>query len=145
MNGMLFRMTAAGVVIISASVVIGCVAGVGYGVGYGVDVGYNPGYIESPGYEYGGWGGGYRVGPPRGSERHGGGRTVPRLSAGARFPPNALDPTCAVAHGSVRRVEQPSRAGISADDSFERRSVPAHQHAAKYSRRHCIRFLRNRL
>jgi hypothetical protein len=31
--------------------------------------GYVGGVYESPGYEYGGWGPGYHVGPPRGGER----------------------------------------------------------------------------
>jgi len=47
----------------------GCVVPVGDydGGGYG----YVGGYYEPYGYEYGGWGPGYRVGPPRGGERHG--------------------------------------------------------------------------
>ncbi len=41
------------------------------GVGYDGDVGfdYSPGYIEPYGYEYGGWGPGYVVGPRRGGDR----------------------------------------------------------------------------
>ncbi|MGA2778727.1 MAG: hypothetical protein ABSF94_14320 [Steroidobacteraceae bacterium] len=46
-----------------------CVAGVGYDTD--VAVGYSPGYIEPYGYDYGGWGGGYRVGPGRGGDRRG--------------------------------------------------------------------------
>jgi hypothetical protein len=41
----------------------GCVADGGYDGG--VDVGYDVGFYEPFGYEYGGWGPGYRVGPPR--------------------------------------------------------------------------------
>jgi hypothetical protein len=45
----------------------GCVVADG---GYGPDVGisYVGGYVEPVGYVYGGWGGGYHVGPPRGGE-----------------------------------------------------------------------------
>jgi len=43
--------------------------GVDGSVGY---VGYDAGYYEPWGYEYGGWGGGYRVGPGRGGDRRGG-------------------------------------------------------------------------
>lgn len=41
------------------------------GVGYDGDVGvgYSPGYIQPYGYEYGGWGEGYVVGPGRGGYR----------------------------------------------------------------------------
>jgi hypothetical protein len=42
------------------------------GVGYGeADYEYVGGFYEPYGYDYGGWGRGYRVGPPRG-EDHGG-------------------------------------------------------------------------
>jgi hypothetical protein len=44
----------------------GCAVGVG---GPYVESGYVSGYYEPYGYEYGGWGGGYRVAPPRGGER----------------------------------------------------------------------------
>jgi hypothetical protein len=50
----------------------------GGGVGY-VDGVYAPG-----GYEYGGWGPGYRVGPPRGGERGPGGRPAPSIPHEAR-------------------------------------------------------------
>jgi hypothetical protein len=44
------------------------------GVGYGYDAeGYVGGVYEPYGYDYGGWGGRYRVGPPRG-DYHGGDR-----------------------------------------------------------------------
>ena len=39
----------------------------GYG---GVDVGYVGDYWEPWGYDYGGWGGHYHVGPPRGGAWH---------------------------------------------------------------------------
>jgi hypothetical protein len=43
----------------------------GVGVDTTVGVGYVGGYYEPYGYEYGGWGGGYRVGPGRGGDRRG--------------------------------------------------------------------------
>jgi squid-like protein/heterogeneous nuclear ribonucleoprotein A1/A3 len=44
------------------------VTGVGVDGSVGV-VGYDGGYYEPYGYEYGGWGPGYRVGPGRGGDR----------------------------------------------------------------------------
>ena len=55
-----------------------CVVG-----GYGGDVGYVGGVYVPGGYDYGGWGPGYRVGPPRGGDR-GGGRSAPSIPHGAR-------------------------------------------------------------
>lgn len=50
------------------------VSGPGYDSGYaGVDVGYVGGYYEPWGYDYGGWGGRYHVGPPAGGHWHDGG------------------------------------------------------------------------
>jgi hypothetical protein len=49
--------------------------------GVGVDYDgpeYVGGFYEPYGYDYGGWGGGYRVGPPRGGERGPGGDHGPR-------------------------------------------------------------------
>ncbi len=59
------------------------------GVGYGGDVGvsYAGDFYEPFGYEYGGWGGGYRVGPPRGHrDDHGGagGRRAPSIPSAPR-------------------------------------------------------------
>jgi hypothetical protein len=48
------------------TVVYACAVGVGYDGGGDVGV---AGYYEPGGYEYGGWGSGYRVGPNRGGER----------------------------------------------------------------------------
>jgi hypothetical protein len=50
-----------------------CAVGVDgpYGGGYGGDA-YGGDYYEPIGVDYGGWGGGYRVGPARGGERGGG-------------------------------------------------------------------------
>jgi hypothetical protein len=46
----------------------GCVVG-GAGYAGGVGVAYGADYYEPYGYEYGGWGAGYHVGPPRGGDR----------------------------------------------------------------------------
>ena len=43
----------------------------GVGVDGTVGVGYDAGYYEPYGYDYGGWGHGYRVGPGRGGDRRG--------------------------------------------------------------------------
>ncbi|HSZ07898.1 MAG TPA: hypothetical protein VK794_05145 [Steroidobacteraceae bacterium] len=60
--------------ILSACAVTG--VGVDGSVGVGVDYGYPGAYYEPYGYDYGGWGGGYWVGPSRGGHRddHGDGR-----------------------------------------------------------------------
>ena len=52
------------------------VTGVGVDGSVGVDYGYPGAYYEPYGYDYGGWGGGYWVGPSRGGHRddHGDGR-----------------------------------------------------------------------
>jgi len=48
-----------------------CAVGYGGPDGYyDSDAGYVGGYYEPWGYEYGGWGGGYYVGPPRGHFDH---------------------------------------------------------------------------
>jgi hypothetical protein len=63
----------------------GCVAGGGYGGDVGVGyVGYVGEVYEPAGYEYGGWGRGYRVGPPRGGVRGPVGRAPPSIPRGAR-------------------------------------------------------------
>lgn len=67
----------------------------GVGVDGSVGVGYAGGYYEPYGYDYGGWGGGYRVGPGRGGDRRGGraprsyrpaaaSRPMPSIPRGAR-------------------------------------------------------------
>ena len=49
-----------------------CVAdGGGAAVVVGYDGGYGGGYYEPYGYDYGGWGHGYRVGPGRGGDPRG--------------------------------------------------------------------------
>jgi hypothetical protein len=63
----------------------GCVAGVGYDGGAAYDtgaVGYGVDFYEPYGYEYGGWRGGYRVGPPR----RGGDRLPERRDPGTSHP-----------------------------------------------------------
>jgi hypothetical protein len=60
-----------------------CVVG-GYGGGYGGGEGYVGGVYVPGGYEYGRWGPGYRVGPPRGGERGRSGRAAPSIPHGAR-------------------------------------------------------------
>jgi|ERR1700677_1574342 hypothetical protein len=62
----------------SFAAVTACAVG-GYDgyAGGGVDVGYVGGYYEPCCYDYGGWGGRYRVGPPRGGIEHGGARPSP--------------------------------------------------------------------
>lgn len=64
--------TAGAVLVILAA----CAVGVG-GPGYDGEVGYVGGYYEPWGYDYGGWGGRYRVGPPRGGFGHDDGRGHP--------------------------------------------------------------------
>ena len=49
---------------------LGLMACVATGYDGEVGVGYVGGYYEPYGYDYGGWGPGYRVGPPRGGEGH---------------------------------------------------------------------------
>jgi squid-like protein/heterogeneous nuclear ribonucleoprotein A1/A3 len=53
--------------------ILGACAVTGVGVDGSVGVGYDAGYYEPYGYEYGGWGPGYVVGPGRGGDRRGGG------------------------------------------------------------------------
>jgi hypothetical protein len=67
-----------------ATLVACAVEGVGYG-GSDVGVSYYGDFYEPFGYEYGGWGRGYRVGPPRGrgGDRGGGGR-APSIPSGPR-------------------------------------------------------------
>lgn len=48
----------------------------------GPDTGYVGGYYEPAGYEVGGWGPGYRVGPPRAAMRGRGAPSIPHASRG---------------------------------------------------------------
>jgi hypothetical protein len=81
-----------------ALVVLQACAVEGVGVDGSVGVGYTGGYYEPYGYDYGGWGGGYRVGPGRGGDRRGGyapprsyrpapaSRPTPSIPRGSRGP-----------------------------------------------------------
>jgi hypothetical protein len=62
-----------------------CVVGEG-GYDGGVGVGYVGGYYAPSGYEYGGWGRGYHVAPPRGDDRHAGDRDS-HAGGGGHAPP----------------------------------------------------------
>jgi hypothetical protein len=53
-------------------------------VGVGVGVGYVGDYYEPGGYDYGHWGPGYRVGPPRGHGSEGRGRPAPSIPSHPR-------------------------------------------------------------
>jgi hypothetical protein len=85
------RWSAALVSVFAAIALSACVAA-GYsdgGTGVDVGVGYAGGFYEPWGYDYGGWGGGYRVGPPRGGDHFGGargrpGRGAPSIPRGPR-------------------------------------------------------------
>jgi len=70
----LARLAPALIALLMASACV--VADGGYGYGPDVGVTYVGGYYEPYGYEYGGWGGGYRVGPSRGG--------APRRDSGSR-------------------------------------------------------------
>jgi hypothetical protein len=71
MNVMRNRWMAAGLGALVLTMLSACaVTGVGVDGTVGV-VGYDAGYYEPYGYDYGGWGGGYRVGPGRGGDRRG--------------------------------------------------------------------------
>ena len=77
------------VVLLAAGLGACAVEGGGYDgdVGVGVGVGYVGDYYEPCCYGYGGWGPGYRVGPPRwrgGDRGHGGGRTAPSIPSRSR-------------------------------------------------------------
>ena len=67
----------------------GCAA---VGVGYGGPVGsaYIGGYYEPYGYPYGGWGPGYRVGPPRGGVHRAPPRQRPYRAAPGNRPTPSL-------------------------------------------------------
>lgn len=73
-----------------------CAVDAGYGYGDGATVGLGIDYYEPFGFDYGGWGPGYRVGPPRGGGGRGGGgrghgyrpapagRAMPSIPSGGR-------------------------------------------------------------
>jgi hypothetical protein len=70
MNAMRKRWIAAGLGALALTLLNACEVS-GVGVDGTVGVGYVGGYYEPYGYDYGGWGHGYRVGPGRGDDRRG--------------------------------------------------------------------------
>jgi hypothetical protein len=71
MNAVHKRWTIVGLGALALTLLQAC-AVEGVGVDGSVGVGYGGGYYEPYGYDYGGWGGGYRVGPGWGGDRRGG-------------------------------------------------------------------------
>ena len=70
MNSRRNRWMAAGIGALTLTLLCACEV-TGVGVDGAVGVGYDAGYYEPYGYEYGGWGHEYRVGPGRGGDRRG--------------------------------------------------------------------------
>jgi hypothetical protein len=88
---MMTKATSWRLVIIGACLIAGilsacAIPGPGYDGGYGYDYGDDSvdGFYVPYGYDYGGWGGRYRVGPPRGGSRGGEGRGGGGRSGGGR-------------------------------------------------------------
>jgi hypothetical protein len=79
--------------------ILGACAVTGVGVDGSVGVGYDAGYYEPYGYDYGGWGGAYRVGPGRGGDRRGGGPRPGGAGHGYRPAPSSR-PTPSIPSGS---------------------------------------------
>jgi len=80
--------------------VLGSCAVTGVGVEGTAGYGYDAGYYEPWGYDYGGWGHGYRVGPGRGGDRRGGGdQRGEHPSRPYRAAPESR-PTPSIPHGS---------------------------------------------
>jgi predicted small secreted protein len=78
----MWKIGAVALLAVAAAVLAACaVEGGGYG-GTDVGVSYYGDFYEPFGYEYGGWGRGYRVGPPRG--HGGGGGRAPSIPSGPR-------------------------------------------------------------
>ena len=86
--------------------VLGSCAVTGVGVEGTAGYGYDAGYYEPWGYDYGGWGHGYRVGPGRGGDRRGDGNSRgggdPRGGHPSRpyRPAPESRPTPSIPHGS---------------------------------------------
>jgi len=71
MNAVRSRCVAGGCGILAVVMLVACaVTGVGVDVDGGGEVGYVGGYYQPYGYEYGGWGRDYHVGPARGNYGH---------------------------------------------------------------------------
>ena len=80
----MWKIGAAVLVAAAGAALVACaVEGVGYG-GNDVGVSYYGDFYEPFGYEYGGWGRGYRVGPPRGHGGDRGGGRAPSIPSAAR-------------------------------------------------------------
>jgi len=71
MKTLVSRWSARGLMVVLFAAVASCVVGGGYDGDVGVGVGYGVGFYEPGGYDYGGWGPGYGVGPPRGGSDRG--------------------------------------------------------------------------
>jgi hypothetical protein len=102
MSGIRNRWMAAGLAALSLTIVNAC-AVEGVGVDGTVGVGYAGGYYEPYGYDYGGWGGGYRVGPGRGGDRRGGTasrsyRSAPASRAAPSIPNRSRGPSRSRGH-----------------------------------------------
>jgi hypothetical protein len=69
MKGALMRRAARSGAAALVLMLLNACAVTGVGVDGSVGVGYDAGYYEPWGYDYGGWGPGYRVGPGRGGDR----------------------------------------------------------------------------
>ena len=65
MNTLRSRVLATALAAVTLTMLFACAV---TGVGVEGSVGYDGGYYEPYGYDYGGWGGGYLVGPGRGGE-----------------------------------------------------------------------------
>jgi ABC-type amino acid transport substrate-binding protein len=92
MSAVRCRCLAAGLGAVLLTLLHAC-AVTGVDVDGSVGVGYDAGYYEPYGYEYGGWGGGYRVGPGRGGDRRGDDRHGGGGSPGSYRPAPASRPT----------------------------------------------------
>ena len=80
--------------------VLGSCAVTGVGVEGTAGYGYDAGYYEPWGYDYGGWGHGYRVGPGRGGDRRGGGDPRGEHPSRPYRPAPESRPTPSIPHGS---------------------------------------------
>ncbi|MGB6485589.1 MAG: hypothetical protein WBE91_01770 [Steroidobacteraceae bacterium] len=80
MNHMLRNWTMIAAAGLLALVTLSACVATGYDGGPGF--GYVGGYYEPAGYDVGGWGPGYRVGPPRGAVRGRGAPSIPHAARG---------------------------------------------------------------
>ena len=91
-----------GLAVLSACAMLDACTVTGGGVDASVGYGYDAGYYEPWGYDYGGWGYGYRVGPGRGGERRGGEQRGEHGGQGGRSyrPAPQSRPTPSIPHSS---------------------------------------------